>query len=106
MPITFHTCGCVKRFVPHAISLGADFLQLQLRANDVKAYKEQDGDKIGFDVYMIPVSSEQVASDARQYVDDLGKDGGLFCTIFGGDEKILWDGMQELYYYSREYYEK
>ncbi len=104
--ITFHTCGCVKRFVPHAISLGADFLQLQVRANDIKAYKEQYGDKIGFDVYMVPSASELVIKESRQYVDDLGKNGGLFCTIFGGDEKILWDGMQEMYCYSREYYEK
>lgn len=104
--ITFHTCGCVKRFVPHAISLGANFLQLQVRANDVKAYKEQYGDKIGFDVYMIPVASDLVIQESRQYVDNIGKDGGLFCTIFGGDEKILWDGMQEMHCYSREFYEQ
>jgi hypothetical protein len=106
VPITFHTCGCVKRFVPHAISLGADFLQLQVRANDMPAYKEKYGDKIGFDVYMIPVTSEYIVEEARKSIDDLGKNGGLFCTIFGGDEKILWDGMQEMYCYSREYYEK
>jgi hypothetical protein len=26
--------------------------------------------------------------------------------VFGGDEKILWDGLKELYCRSREYYEK
>ncbi|NLL38502.1 MAG: hypothetical protein GX254_02780 [Clostridiales bacterium] len=103
--ITFHTCGNIKRFVPYAISLGADFLQLQERANDLKAYKEQYGDKVGFDVYMLPTTSEQIVEDMHRYVNNLAKDGGLFCTIFGGDEKILWDGMQEMYCYSREYYE-
>lgn len=102
--ITFHTCGCIKRFVPYAISLGADFLQLQERANDLKAYKAQYGDKIGFDVYMLPITRDFIIEDARKNVDNLGKDGGLFSTAFGGDEKILWDGMQEMYCYSREYY--
>ncbi len=54
---------------------------------------------------MLPISHEQIVEDMRRYVSNLGKDGGLFCTIFGGDEKILWDGMQELYCCSREYYE-
>lgn len=102
----FHTCGCVKRFLPHMVSLGADFLQLQVRANEVKAYKEQYGDKLGFDLPMLAASSEAVIKYVREGVDNLGKDGGMFSTVFGGDEKILWDGMQELYCYSREYYEK
>ena len=104
--IDFHTCGKVERFVPHAISLGADFLQLQTRCNDVAAYKAKYGDKIGFDVYLLPITKELIVSDARQYVDTLAAGGGLFSTIFGGDETILWDGLQELYYYSREFYER
>ncbi len=102
----FHTCGCVKRFIPHMISLGADFVQLQARANDLKAYKEQYGDRLGFDLIMVGMSSEEIIKYLDQGVEDLGKDGGMFSTVFGGDEKILWDGMEELYCYSREYYEK
>ena len=102
----FHTCGCVKRFLPYMVTLGADFLQLQVRANDVKAYKEQYGDKLGFDLPMVGQSSEELIKYLDQGVNNLGKNGGMFSTIFGGDEKILWDGMQELYGYSREYYEK
>lgn len=103
--VNFHTCGCVKRFIPHAVSLGASFLQLQARANDLKDYKERYGDKVGFDVYMIPITSEETCRQVRQDVDELGKDGGLSCCIFGGDEKILWDGIQEMFHYSREFYE-
>jgi hypothetical protein len=102
----FHTCGCVKRFIPHMVTLGADFLQLQVRANEVKAYKEQYGDKLGFDLPMLASSSEEVVKYIDKGVNDLGKNGGMFSTIFGGDEKILWDGMEELYCYSREYYER
>ncbi len=104
--ILFHTCGCIKRFLPYMVSLGADFLQLQARANDLKAYKEQYGDKLGFDLVMRAETSEEMIRYIDQGVEDLGKNGGMFSTIFGGDEKILWDGMQELYCYSREYYEK
>ncbi len=106
VPIVFHSCGCIKRFLPYMISLGADFLQLQGRANDLKVYKEEYGDKLGFDLPMVGGSSEEVVQYVRQGVEDLGKDGGMFSTVFGGDEKILWDGMQELYCCSREYYEK
>ena len=103
--ITFHCCGNIRRFVPYAVSLGADFLQLQERANDIRAYKEKYGDKVGFDMYLVPTTKEGIIADARRYVDVLGKDGGLFCTIFGGDEELLWYGIEELYWYSREYYE-
>jgi len=104
--IIFHTCGCIARFVPYAISLGADFLQLQVRANDVKAYKEQYGDKVGFDVYTIhQAPGDDPAGYIQNDVNIYAKGGGMLCTIFGGDEKTLWEGMQELYCYSREYYE-
>ncbi len=104
--MVFHSCGCIKRFLPYMVTLGADFLQLQVRANDVKAYKEQYGDKLGFDLPMSGETSEEIINYVDSCVDDLGKDGGMFCTVFGGDEKILWDGLEELYCYSREYYEK
>ena len=103
--VLFHTCGCVTRFVPYAISLGADFMQIQTRANDVVSYKEKYGDKMGFDIYMIHQAGEDYAADIKRSIDEMGKGGGLFCTIFGGDEKTLWNGMQEVYWYSREYYE-
>ncbi|NLM84627.1 MAG: hypothetical protein GX189_08000 [Clostridiales bacterium] len=104
--ITLHSCGCIRRFVPYAISLGADFLQLQERANDIRAYKEQYGDKVGFDVYISPTSHEDPVQFARRIVDDYGKDGGLMSTFFGGKEEDLWYCLQELYYSSREYYEQ
>ena len=104
--ILFHTCGCIKRFLPHMISLGADFLQIQPRANDVKAYKEQYGDRIGFDVGLISPTVEELIAHVDRGIEERGKGGGLFSTVFGGNEKVLWEGLQELYCYSREYYER
>jgi hypothetical protein len=51
-------------------------------------------------------TSEEMIRYIDKGVDELGKGGGMFSTIFGGDEKIVWDGIEELYCYSREYYEK
>jgi len=103
--IDFHCCGKIDIFMPQAVSLGADFVQLQPRCNDLAQYKKLYGDKVGFDVYLLPITKEMICDDARLYVDTLGENGGLFSTIFGGDEEILWDGLQELNYYSREFYE-
>lgn len=104
--MVFHTCGCVMRFLPQMVALGPNFLQLQARCNDLQAIKEQYGDKLGLDVPMFGMTSEDIIKYMRSSVDNFAKDGGMFSTVFGGDEKILWDGMQELYWYSREYHEK
>ena len=104
--VDFHCCGKVERFMDRFVSLNVDFVQLQERCNDLVAYKEKYGDKIGFDVYLLPITKESIIEDARRYVDTLGEGGGLFSTIFGGDEEMIWGGLQELNAYSREYYEK
>jgi hypothetical protein len=102
----FHTCGCVKRFLPYIITLGTDFLQLQQRANDIILYKEKYGDKLGFDIILSGATNEEITKNVCKWVETFGKEGGMFSTIFGGDEKMLWDIMEELYCYNREYYEK
>ena len=43
---------------------------------------------------------------ARDIVDNYAQGGGVFSTIFSGDERLLWDAIEELHCYSREYYEK
>jgi len=103
--IDFHCCGRVDRFMDRFVSLGADFVQLQERCNDMVGYKEKYGDKLGFDAYMLPITHESIVADARKNVETLGAGGGLFTTVFGGDEEMNWNGLQELYAYSREYYE-
>jgi hypothetical protein len=51
-------------------------------------------DKLGFD---LPIWARQARSRTErepEHIQDFAKDGGMFCTIFGGKTEILWDGMQ------------
>jgi len=103
--INFHCCGRVERFMPYFVSLGVEFVQLQVRANDMKQYKALYGDKLGFDMITRAADEETAIAYAREIVDDFGEGGGLISTIFGGDEKLLWPAIMELHCYSREFYE-
>lgn len=103
--INFHSCGRVERFMPYFVSLRADFVQLQARANDMKKYKALYGDKLGFDFVTRSVEHDAAIAAARDIVDNYAQGGGVFSTVFSGDERLLWDAIEELYCYSREYYE-
>ena len=105
--VQLHSCGKIKRFVPYQIEMGADFLQIQARANDIPAYKEIWGDRIGFEVMADPADdSEGAVASVRKAVDTYGKGGGFFSTFFSADPKAVWDATMEMYYYSREKYEE
>ena len=112
--VTFelHSCGNITRFIPYMIDMGVDFLQIQRRAVDIPAMKEKYGDRIGFDTgienlqFGVPYSKEEMASLVDHTVDVYGKSGGYFTSIFGGKPEDIWNMTAELYYYSREYYDK
>ncbi|MBR4157287.1 MAG: hypothetical protein IKR07_00065 [Oscillospiraceae bacterium] len=103
-----HSCGRIGRFIPYMIEAGVDFIQIQERANDVPAYKEKWGDKIGFEVPIRPAATdrESVLRSVREAVDTYAKSGGVFCTITTPDPEVLWDATEELYCYSREKYDE
>ena len=107
-----HSCGKIERFVPYMIDLGVDFIQLQTRANDVAMLKEKYGDKIGFNIGIegyergAAVTSEELCELIDKTVDKYGKYGGIYTSIATPDPKVTWDGIQELFCYSREFYEK
>ena len=107
-----HSCGRIERFVPYMIDLGVDFIQLQTRANDVAMLKEKYGDKIGFNIGIegyergAAVTSEELCQLIDKTVDKYGKYGGIYTSIATPDPKVTWDGIQELFCYSREFYEK
>lgn len=107
--VELHSCGKIERFVPYMIDLGVDVMQIQERANDFKAYKEKWGDKIGIEVMVMPqpgATKEDIMNKIHQVVDDFAEGGGLVSNFISGDEELMWDGTMELYYYSREKYEK
>ena len=108
-----HSCGKIERFVPYACELGVDFLQLQRRANDVPALKAKYGDRIGFNAALeglemgVRYSDEESLEAVRRTVDIYGPGGGFYPLLPPdcGPEKA-WKLAAELYYYSREFYEK
>ena len=51
-------------------------------------------------------TKEDIINKIHQIVDDYGEGGGLISNFISGDEELMWDGTMELYYYSREKYEK
>jgi len=107
-----HSCGCVGRFLPYMVDMGIDFLQLQRRANDIPALKAKYGDKIGFNTGLegfergTEVSREVLMNAIRNTVDIYGPNGGFYTSVTARDPELMWDAVQELYWYSREFYEK
>ena len=108
-----HSCGCIERFVPYMIDLGVDFVQLQRRANDLPMLKEKYGDRIGFNTGLEGFSfgdplpgGEELRALVRKTVDMYAAGGGFYTSIFTTETEKLWDGTQELFFYSREFYEK
>jgi hypothetical protein len=89
------------------IELGVDFLQIQARANDIPGYKKKWGDKIGFDLFATPEGNtkEDLVKAIRGLIDTYGAGGGLFSSVFSNDPELVWTGIMEMFYYSREKYD-
>ncbi|NLL38216.1 MAG: hypothetical protein GX254_01330 [Clostridiales bacterium] len=105
--LQLHSCGKIERFVPYMIDLGVDLLQLQERANDIAAYKEKWGNKIGFEVIAAPEGNtkEDVIKSVHHVVDTYGAGGGLISSVSAPGQELLWTGIMEMFYYSREKYD-
>jgi hypothetical protein len=105
--LQLHSCGRIGRFIPYMIDLGVDFLQIQERANDIPSYKEKWGDKIGFEVMCAPdgEGADGIIRGVRKCVDTYAGGGGFLSSVFSPDPEIMWAGIMELFYYSREKYE-
>ncbi len=109
-----HSCGKIERFIPYIIDMGIDFIQIQSRANDVKMYKEKFGDKLGLNSYgiigIVPGSNmakEDYIAAIRKDVENYGSHGGYYTSISPEpDLERTWDGIWEMYCYSREFYDK
>jgi hypothetical protein len=106
--VEHHCCGNIKRFVPYMIKTGADFVQIQARANDMPAFKKKYGKDIGFNAFVTPKGpgKEAMIEAIRETVDTFGAGGGAYTSITAPTDEEAWDGIMELYYYSREFYDK
>jgi uroporphyrinogen-III decarboxylase len=113
--VELHSCGNITRFIPYIIDMGFDFIQMQRRAVDLPMIKEKYGDKIGINSYSVegidpmapPLPKEEYLAKVRNTVDLYGKNGGYYTSVAAeADPERTWDGIWELYCYSREYYDK
>ena len=107
-----HTCGKIERFMPYMCDLGIDLLQIQRRANDMPMLKKKYGDRIGFCTTIegmvtgVRYSNDKISEMVRNTVDLYGKGGGLYPWLFESDPEKVWLIASELYWYSKEFYEK
>ena len=107
---TFHCCGKVDKFLDDFVELGADFMQLQRRVNDLPAYKKSHGDKLGFYAGLEnfsmgkKYSDEELHSLIRENVELFAPTGGYMPSIMARDPELLWKMAAELYCCSREFY--
>ncbi|NLV50039.1 MAG: hypothetical protein GXY20_05030 [Clostridiales bacterium] len=107
-----HSCGNVTRFVPYAIDMGAQLLQLQRRAVNLPEMKKKYGDKVGFSAPMegfvmgADYSKEEIISIVRDSLDIYATGGGCYTSIMLRDPEKQWVGLSELYYYGRELYDR
>ncbi|NLV50371.1 MAG: hypothetical protein GXY20_06720 [Clostridiales bacterium] len=105
--IEHHSCGNIKRFMPYICRTGADFMQLQARANDIPGLKAEWGDKVGFNIMLTSesIGNRPITEAIRDTVDKYARGGGLYVGLYARDQNTLWDACSELYCYSREYYD-
>ena len=109
----FHCCGNIAMFMPYIVDMGVDILQIQRRANDMPAFKQKYGDKVGFATSLegvemgADIPREERLEKVRQTLDIYGKGGGLYLNVgISKDEAAIWDSCYEAYCYSRELYDK
>ncbi len=106
-----HSCGKVERFLPHMVSMGIDFLQLQRRAVDIPKMKRMYGDRIGFNTGLegiapgVEVPVEELIEKIHDTVEAYASGGGFYTSIMEQDPERIWIALSELYACGREFYE-
>ena len=109
----FHICGNMTRFLPYFVELGVDLLQIQRRAVDFIKVKENYGTKLGFGAGIEgynfgapPPSNDELVSMIRNTIDIFAPTGGFYFFSFFNDPEVVWTAANEVYAYSREFYDK
>ena len=109
----FHSCGNITRFLPYFVELGVDFMQIQRRAVDFVALKEQYGAVLGFGggIEGLEMGSpapgiEKLVTMVQNTVDLYASTGGFYAATFLSEPEAVWTAASEFYAYSREFYDK
>ena len=111
--LEFHICGNMTRFLPYFEELGVDLLQIQRRVVDFVMVKEKYGDKFGFgsgveglNMGDPPPTKEELIPMIRKTIDLFAPKGGFYFFAFFMDPETIWNAANEVYSYSRDFYEK
>ncbi|MCL2366421.1 MAG: hypothetical protein FWC75_05160 [Oscillospiraceae bacterium] len=106
-----HSCGKIERFFPYISALDIDLVWMQPRANDMQMLKAKYGDKIGFVTPMDGLeigktyTDDELVKIVRNNVEKYAPGGGYVPFLRNVDPKETWTVANELYAYSREFYE-
>ena len=106
-----HSCGNITRFMPYILDFNVDLLQIQRRAVNIPELKRKYGDRVGFNAGLegadlgAKLSNERLTDLIRNTVDLYAPGGGFLATFFSADPEQLWHLLDELYAYSREFYD-
>jgi hypothetical protein len=109
----FHSCGNITRFLPYFADLGVEFLQIQRRAVDFIKLKEKWGAKLGYGggIEGLEIGGPDPAGDElipliHKTIDLHAPTGGFYMGVFLRDPELMWNAANEIYSYSREFYER
>ena len=109
--IELHSCGRNVDYVPYFIEMGVDMWTPQPGINDKDDLFEKYNDKItfGFDVPInTEMSEKEIVASIHEFVERYGANGRVMAWFVPDSIKpeLLPMAREELYHYSREYYER
>ena len=109
MFMELHSCGRNMQYVPMMIEMGIDMWSPQQRCNDYDWLYENYGDKMTFNFMVtLPEGADEAETRrvVRDFVDHYGEKGRIVAWLMTMDPKQREAGLDELYNYSLEYYNK
>lgn len=108
--VELHSCGLNQQYVPYFIEMGIDAWAPQ-PINDSDFLKENYGDKMSFALAVKGLDEPEITEEkarrlVRDFVDKYAPGGRTYAQIMVPDMKIMNAAMDELYTYSKAFYEK
>ncbi len=113
--INQHSCGKIECIFKDMVEIGADIWNMCQPCNDLKALKEEFGDRItfhgGIDSQFVlqrpDVTADEVRAEVRKRIDELAEGGGYIAGpshTVPYDKDILFAMNDEIYHYGKKCY--
>ncbi len=104
VPVSFRCKGLTEQIVDQVVKLRPDYLQITGDLRYFFDYRDRFGDFLGLDVVLDAKDAEEAVKHIRYSVEQFAFKGRMIATIGLVNEESLWEGLQELFCYSRECY--